>query len=86
MGMKRRKAFERLTSLARAIEEHLQKLRLGNRPDSVAHLRHEIRVWIATIERGMRHVGEKTGKEWEVRLAAWREQIEDEGDRSSEGD
>jgi len=65
-----------MVALALNVEEHIEKLRKGDRANSESHFRREIENWIGLIEKGLDHVGKKTGREWSEKIRQWRSQIE----------
>lgn len=78
MGIGRKRALERLNSLAEVVEEHLQKIESQPKSDSVPHYRSEVRAWLGTMNSMIRHVGKKTGETWTARLAEYDRRIEEE--------
>jgi hypothetical protein len=80
MGLDRRQALKRMESYVARIEEHVEKIRKGDRPSSLSHLCHEVRVWLGTIEKGLQHVGKKTAEQWQAKIDAWKKQIQDQAD------
>ncbi|HWE35408.1 MAG TPA: hypothetical protein VG406_02465 [Isosphaeraceae bacterium] len=72
MSIRREKALGRMKGLAARIEEHLDKL--ANEPENLAaeHWRFETVNRIAQVEALNRHVGAKTGADWEQKITAWK--------------
>jgi hypothetical protein len=79
MGISRKRALERIASLEHRIREHLDTHipeLIAHYPETVAHWRHELREWTQQMEDLLRHIGTRTRKVWEKRLAELREQAQ----------
>jgi hypothetical protein len=75
MAISRQRALERLMKNAEVIESHLAKLRRDPGHPAAAHWRHEVRNWIAQMERMVPHVGKKTGAEWRLRIETFQSDL-----------
>ena len=78
MGMSRKRALVRMTSLKFWIELHLKKLADEPGATDVNHWREELRNWIAIVEDCLPAVGVRTGKIWSARLEDWKSQQGDD--------
>jgi hypothetical protein len=82
MGITRKQARKQIEGLIgegtnTGIEAHLAKL---TRPGSSRHVRTELTVRLAEIERLASHVGDKTGADLLAKIAAWRKRISEVAD------
>jgi RHS repeat-associated protein len=77
MAMPRKKALERIESLAPQVEKHLEKI--ANQPGSrdVPHWRTEIQAWLKSMEEAAPHTGKKTSAEVAERIAEWKRRLGD---------
>jgi hypothetical protein len=75
--MKRSHALRLIECLVPRVEEHLAKLAASPEHSSRSHWKREVWAWLRKIEALVRHVGKKTGAEWEARIAAWRADLEE---------
>jgi hypothetical protein len=72
MAIPRKDALRRLQGYVDRVELHLRIIASDPEDRAVSHHRHEVWVWLATMEEAARHVGKKTGAEWQARIAAYR--------------
>lgn len=77
MAITRKQALKRIEGLIgegsnAGIESHIAKL---TRPGSGPHIRNELTIRIAEVERLASHVGEKSGADILAKIAEWRKRI-----------
>lgn len=76
MALGRKQALKRLLGLVRQVEWHLETLAVGPNDWAAVHHRHEIRNWLRQMEEVLRHVGTKTAAEWQARIDAYWQALE----------
>jgi hypothetical protein len=77
MAIRRKHALERVQSLAPVVEDHLAKIAANPGHSSIPHWQHEIRNWLRQMEDLLTHVGKKTAAEWQTRIQAYREALDE---------
>lgn len=75
MGLRRKRALERIAGLVPRIDEHIAKLAENPTSRESQHWLHEIHGWIEQIDRLTRFVGSKTAAEWQDKIDSWRLRI-----------
>jgi hypothetical protein len=75
MGIGRKRALERLHELLPEVERHLGRVAAEPGHSSAGKWRSEVRNWLSQMQEALRHVGKKTGAEWQARIDGWRETL-----------
>ncbi|HZT83409.1 MAG TPA: hypothetical protein VFA26_24475 [Gemmataceae bacterium] len=75
MGIGRRRALERLNELVPEVERHLGRIAAQPHHSSAGKWKGEVRGWLGQMQEVIRHVGKKTGAEWQARIDAYREAL-----------
>ncbi len=73
--MGRRRALERLNELWPEVERHLGRIVAEPEHSSKGKWRGEVRSWLSQMQEVIRHVGTKTGAEWQARIDAYWETL-----------
>ena len=73
--MGRKRALDRLQELLPEVERHLGRIFATPHHSSVRKWRGEVRAWLEQMQEVIRHVGKKTGEEWQTRIDSFREQL-----------
>jgi hypothetical protein len=76
MALPRKRGLKRLHSFASRVEEHLAKIRREPTHEAVLHWMGEIDNWLGQMEELLPHVGQKTAREWQARIRAFRSALE----------
>jgi len=75
MGIGRKRALERLKELLPEVERHLGRIAAEPHHSSVGKWKSEVRSWLGQMQEVIRHVGKKTGAEWQERIDAYRKTL-----------
>jgi len=77
MGVSRRVALDRMSSLAKQVEEHLETIAANPDHEARRHWKREVRGFLVKIETLVRHAGKRTGHDGEEKIAEWKARLED---------
>jgi hypothetical protein len=80
MSIGRKRALQRLHELLPEVERHLARIVAEPLHTSAGKWKSEVRTWLSQMQEVIRHVGKKTGEEWQANIDSWRESLGKEDD------